>query len=108
MGSVTARAGRRLRGGFAAAREECAACHRGQATLIAWGENDDYVEKFSSEPLPVVCGVCHDPHGETAFEHQLRFPVNTNSIEIHLCSKCHNRRPIPDPPSRRLRARWGT
>ena len=85
--------------GFAAAREECAACHRGQATLIAWGENDDYVEKFSSEPLPVVCGVCHDPHGETAFEHQLRFPVNTNSIEIHLCSKCHNRRPIPDPGS---------
>ena len=79
----------------AAAREECAACHRGQGTLIAWGENANYVEKFSEEPLPVVCGVCHDPHGETAFEGQLRFPVNTTSSETHLCSRCHDRRPIP-------------
>lgn len=85
--------------GFAAAREECASCHRGQGTLIAWGENANYVEKFSDDPLPVVCGVCHDPHGETAFVGQLRFPINTTSIEAQLCSKCHNRRPEPDPGS---------
>ncbi|MEN8183319.1 MAG: multiheme c-type cytochrome [Myxococcota bacterium] len=82
--------------GFAASIESCAACHRGQGTLIAWGENANYVEKFSDDPLPVVCGVCHDPHGETAFEGQLRFPVNTTSSETHLCSKCHDRRPQPD------------
>jgi hypothetical protein len=81
--------------GFAAANEECVACHRGQGTLIAWGENANYIEKFDEEPLPVVCGVCHDPHGETAFEGQLRFPVNTTSSELHLCSRCHDRRPIP-------------
>ena len=83
---------------FAAEREECQACHRGQATLRAWGENADYVEKNDSEPLPVVCGVCHDPHDATN-EHQLRFPVNTNSIEEHLCARCHNRRTAPDPES---------
>ncbi|MEJ2320181.1 MAG: multiheme c-type cytochrome [Gemmatimonadales bacterium] len=84
---------------FAAEREECAACHRGQGTLIAWGENGNYLEKFSADPLPVVCGVCHDVHGETMFEGQLRFPANSTSIETQLCSKCHNRRPEPDPGS---------
>jgi hypothetical protein len=82
--------------GFAAANEACVACHRGQGTLIAWGENANYIEKFSDDPLPVVCGVCHDPHGETAFEGQLRFPVNTTSSETHLCSRCHDRRPNPE------------
>ncbi|MEE8573106.1 MAG: multiheme c-type cytochrome [Gemmatimonadota bacterium] len=85
--------------GFAAARPECAGCHRGQGTLIAWGENANYVEKFSDDPLPVVCGVCHDPHGESVFEGQLRFPANSTSIETQICSKCHNRRPEPDPGS---------
>jgi len=74
-------------------REACFACHRGQGTLIAWGENANYIEKFDAEALPVVCGVCHDPHGEAMFEGQLRFPVNTTSSETHLCSKCHDRRP---------------
>lgn len=82
----------------AAGRAECAACHRGQGTLLAWGVKGDYLEKDSEEPLPVVCGVCHDPHN-AAFEGQLRFPVNTNSPELHLCARCHNRRSIPDPTS---------
>ena len=80
----------------AAAREACAGCHRGQGTLVAWGENANYVEKFSEELMPVVCGVCHDPHGEAMFEGQLRFPVNTTASETHLCSKCHDRRPFPE------------
>ena len=64
--------------------------------MIAWGENANYIEKLSADPLPVVCGVCHDPHGEAMFEHQLRFPVETTSSETHLCSKCHDRRPTPE------------
>ncbi len=84
--------------GFAAAREECAGCHRGQATIVRFGENADYIEKFSPDPLPVVCVVCHDPHDATN-EHQLRFPANTTSIETHLCAQCHNRRTVPDPNS---------
>lgn len=81
--------------GFAAARPECAACHRGQATLAAWGEDAEYLEKNASEALPVVCAVCHDPHGSDNTA-QLRFPVQTTSIEEHLCARCHNRRTEPD------------
>ena len=79
-----------------ASREACFPCHRGQGTLLAWGENANYVEKFSEEPLPVVCGVCHDPHGEAMNDGQLRFPVHTTSSETHICSRCHNRRPNPE------------
>lgn len=83
--------------GFAADREECASCHRGQGTLEAWGENADYIEK-DGPALPVTCAVCHDPHGSPNAK-QLRFPINTTSIENHLCARCHNRRTIPDPNS---------
>jgi len=83
--------------GFAADREECAACHRGQGTLEAWGENAEYVEK-NGAAQPIVCAVCHDPHDATNTG-QLRFPVQTASIETHLCARCHNRRTIPDPSS---------
>lgn len=84
--------------GFAAARAECAPCHKGQTSIEAFGENANYTEKFDADPLPVVCVVCHDPHADD-IEHQLRFPVDTPSIELHLCSQCHNRRTIPDPES---------
>lgn len=82
--------------GFAASRAECAGCHRGQGTLLAWGVRSDYVEKFAEEPLAVVCGVCHSPHDAT-FEGQLRFPVRTPDVELHLCARCHNRRSVADP-----------
>ncbi len=84
--------------GFAAARPECASCHNGQTSILAFGENANYTEKFDADPLPVVCVVCHDPHANDN-EHQLRFPVDTPSIETHLCAQCHNRRTAPDPNS---------
>ncbi len=84
--------------GFAASRLECAGCHRGQGTLLAWGVRGPYVEQFSEEPLAVVCGVCHSPHDDT-FEGQLRFPVRTPDIQLHLCARCHNRRSVADPNS---------
>ncbi|HKK27882.1 MAG TPA: multiheme c-type cytochrome [Gemmatimonadota bacterium] len=84
---------------YPASQPDCQRCHRGQNVLLAWGENADYVERFSPEPLPIVCGVCHDPHGTAPYGHQLRFPVNTNSIEDHLCAQCHNRRTAPDASS---------
>ena len=78
----------------AAGRPECASCHRGQGALEAWGVEGNYLEKDSAEHLPITCGVCHDPH-ETRYEGQLRLPINTNSIELHLCARCHNRRTEP-------------
>ena len=83
--------------GFAADREACAACHSGQGTLRAWGENAEYLEDGGTQ-LAVTCGVCHDPHGSEN-QGQLRFPVQTTSIENHLCARCHNRRSVPDPNS---------
>lgn len=84
--------------GFAADREACAGCHRGQGALAAWGVTDNYVEKDAEEHLAITCGVCHDPHN-AEFEGQLRRPINTTSIEQHLCASCHNRRTVPDPNS---------
>jgi predicted CXXCH cytochrome family protein len=78
-------------------RESCRGCHVGQATLVKWGENADYVEKDGAN-LPQVCVVCHDPH-DSIYEGQLRFPVDTDAIELHLCTQCHNRRTVPDPNS---------
>jgi len=82
----------------AAERAECAGCHRGQGTLLEWGVRADYEEKFSEDPLPVVCSVCHSAHDAT-FAGQLRFPVETTSITLHLCARCHDRRSVPDPNS---------
>ncbi len=79
-------------------RAECAGCHRGQAVLEAWGVDANYLEKDASEHMGITCGVCHDPHGKK-HDGQLRFPVNTNSPELHLCARCHDRRTSPDPNS---------
>jgi hypothetical protein len=56
------------------------------------------VERDSEEPLATVCGVCHSMHDNT-FEGQLRFPVNTPDVELHLCARCHDRRSVADPNS---------
>jgi len=85
--------------GFAAGREECQACHRGQGTLAAWGAKGNYAEKDAAAHLPVTCGVCHDPHDATNTA-QLRRPIETTSVEQHLCASCHNRRAEPDVNSR--------
>jgi hypothetical protein len=84
--------------GFAASNLECAGCHRGQGTLLAWGVRSDYLERDSEEPLAVVCGVCHSMHDAT-FDGQLRFPVATPDVQVHLCARCHNRRSVADPNS---------
>ncbi len=84
--------------GFAAGREECAGCHRGQGALEAWGVNAEYVEKDSAEHMAITCGVCHDPHSAHN-KGQLRFPIDTTSPELHLCARCHDRRTAPDPAS---------
>lgn len=86
-----------------AGRAECQGCHIAQGALRAFGVTADYQEKDGA-PLPLVCAVCHDPHGGVTdsterIEGQLRFPVKTTSIEEHLCARCHNRRTVPDPNS---------
>jgi predicted CXXCH cytochrome family protein len=85
-------------GAAAALRPECQACHEGKGALRAWGVEPSYAEAGSDEVHPVTCAVCHDPHGSPN-EGQLRFAVNTPSIEEHLCARCHNRTTNPNPAS---------
>ncbi len=83
---------------YAAGREACAGCHRGQGALEAWGVTSRYTERDSPDHLAITCAVCHDPHDATNVG-QLRRPVVTTSIERNLCASCHNRRTVPDPTS---------
>lgn len=83
---------------FAAAREGCADCHNGKATIQLWDPGANYVEKDDGTALPQVCVVCHDPHN-SPYTAQLRQPIENVSIQNHLCAQCHNRRTEPDPGS---------
>jgi hypothetical protein len=95
-----------------AGRAECQGCHTGQAALRAWGVTADYIEKSSTTHLPIVCGVCHDPHSNRASRRvagdvgdpigmpesggQLRYSVDVPNEEENLCMKCHHKRAQPD------------
>ena len=97
-----------------AGRAECQGCHTGQAALRAWGITADYLEKNSATHLPIVCGVCHDPHSNRASRRlaagtdvddpigmpesggQLRFSIDVPNEEENLCMKCHHKRAQPD------------
>ena len=82
-----------------AARPECAGCHTGQAALLALGATDaEYVEKGSAVPLPIACGVCHDPHANDN-EGQLRYAIDVPDEEQNLCMRCHHKRGLPDETS---------
>lgn len=85
---------------FAATNPSCQSCHKGQGTLLAWGEDAEYVEK-DDDPLAVTCAVCHDPHGS---EHpaDTRFSARSPDVDNNLCGKCHNRRTSPEEGSHGL------
>jgi predicted CXXCH cytochrome family protein len=81
----------------------CQSCHTGEGALASWGVNTNFAEKASLGPgnhLPIVCGVCHDPHGGPNL-HQLRYPLDDPSLDNNLCMKCHQRNGNPDPTSSR-------
>lgn len=74
----------------------CQGCHTGQGALAAWGITSNYVEKNNTSGgtvnmLGATCAVCHDPHG-SANPAQLRYPINAQSTDANLCTKCHQKR----------------
>jgi predicted CXXCH cytochrome family protein len=85
---------------FANSREECATCHNAQGALAAFGVTGDYVEK-NGDAQPIVCAVCHAPHGSD-YTAQLRFPIQTTSIQKHLCARCHDYGTVPNPTTHGL------
>ena len=70
----------------------CQGCHTGQGALLTWQKGGNYAEKGSTNMEPATCAVCHDPHGNTGVDKQLRFPLNAANLESNLCIKCHQRR----------------
>lgn len=78
----------------------CNTCHRAQDVLRLWGVNSEYIERSAAtQHLPVVCGVCHDPHDATNPK-QLRAPIDVANEDENLCMKCHHKRANPELSNR--------
>ena len=86
-----------------ASRPACRSCHTAQAALVMFGEYAEYIEKddtTTASQLPIVCAVCHDPHGGEGHAGQTRMPVrNAPAVQEHLCAACHDRRGVPSNTS---------
>jgi predicted CXXCH cytochrome family protein len=82
------------------AREGCDSCHEGREALVALGVNSTYTEQDASETQPIVCSVCHDPHGSPNAAN-LRYPIDVPNVDQNLCMKCHQKRAVPELASSR-------
>ncbi len=83
----------------------CDECHSAQGALQQqFNSNTNYVEK-DGDPLPIVCAVCHDPHGGP-LDGQLRAPVGEGTSRS-LCIMCHNRKTVPAAGTRGPHAAQG-
>lgn len=72
----------------------CTPCHEGKGALVAtFGEYSNYLEKSGTDPLPIMCVVCHDPHS-AEFEGQLRASIAAHD-RTNLCVGCHANRGMP-------------
>ncbi|MCK5291315.1 MAG: ammonia-forming cytochrome c nitrite reductase subunit c552 [Thermoplasmata archaeon] len=68
-------------GGLVATDPSCQGCHVAQVA-IAENFEGGTAERPVKDPQPIVCAVCHDPHGSSN-ENQLRKPIE------EICSTCH-------------------
>lgn len=80
---------------FPQTRAACVQCHEARGVFSAWGIRSEYLERHGTDPLPITCPVCHDPHDATN-PHQLRYPIDEPNTDINLCMKCHQRGGVPD------------
>jgi predicted CXXCH cytochrome family protein len=85
-----------LRTGGPQTNPECAACHTARGAFEQFRMRDSYLEQDEPQNMPIVCGVCHDPH-RAEFEGQLRFSIEEPSEQQNLCMRCHQKRGRPDP-----------
>ena len=83
------------------ASTDCVGCHTAQGALLRFNPTAKYVEQVSgptsitaANALPIVCAVCHDPHGSPN-THQLRYSISAPSVDQNLCVQCHQRYPTP-------------
>ncbi|MEE9489405.1 MAG: ammonia-forming cytochrome c nitrite reductase subunit c552, partial [Thermoplasmata archaeon] len=69
-------------GGSVATDPSCQGCHVAQVAIAETIEGGT-VSRPISNPQPITCAVCHDPHG-SPYESQLRMDP------ADLCATCHN------------------
>jgi predicted CXXCH cytochrome family protein len=73
----------------------CQPCHEGKTALaVKFGVVTNYAEKADTSHQRIVCVVCHDPHGASPYEGQLRADISTPTTD-NLCIKCHSRTGTP-------------
>jgi predicted CXXCH cytochrome family protein len=73
----------------------CEPCHEGKRALaVKFGVVTNYKEKADTSHQRIVCAVCHDPHGASPFEGQLRADITAPTTD-NLCIKCHSRTGTP-------------
>ncbi len=72
----------------------CTPCHEGRNALrVTFGEPSNYLERDGTDPQPINCVVCHDPHSAT-YDHQLRADIGAQNT-TNLCIRCHSRSGLP-------------
>ncbi|NNG16440.1 MAG: hypothetical protein HKM89_08165 [Gemmatimonadales bacterium] len=72
----------------------CLPCHEGKIALEQlFNETDEYIEKNDGNMMPIVCIVCHDPHGSPN-DANLRAAIDVPTT-ANLCVTCHSRRGTP-------------
>lgn len=84
----------------------CLNCHEGKAALRnTFDERTDFLEDEDSEPQPIACATCHDPHG-SEFAADLRASVE-EPTEENLCVRCHSRDGTPSSAGPNFRGPHG-
>ncbi len=85
---------------YPAGNASCQGCHEGKAATLRFDSEARFVEQGQTQAQPLVCSVCHDPHGN-ANPANLRRPVDQRDLATNLCMSCHNRRTAPETGSSR-------
>lgn len=80
--------------GSAGSLTNCTPCHEGKTALaVKFFDSSPYLEMGDGENQPIVCAVCHDPHG-SFFAADLRADITDHSFD-NLCVRCHANRGMP-------------
>ncbi len=84
-----------VRTGSPTTNATCMSCHEGKTALLRLsGQDPVFRDKADTDPWPVTCTVCHDPHASRNTA-QLRLSASTSDPERNLCMQCHLRRVEP-------------
>jgi predicted CXXCH cytochrome family protein len=76
-------------GGRVTTDVNCAYCHVAQS-FIEFVKSDGENRVLTSNPEPITCVVCHDPHGNGAEKQLRQISIGGGDPEPIVCAFCHN------------------